>query len=184
MLLTRLAAIAALAGGCVWPGGDDEPSACELGADLDAEIVFADQMGTVARVADQPNVPLIAAPQGGHILLVGARVRATVKSCAVVVNAALRDPATNRVLGLEERPVTISSYGGEWAGPPPAVGLSDLANVAVCPSAIASASIDAHPSTLEVRISASGIEIAHATATITPTCSDSYCHGDCSPVGN
>ncbi len=184
MLLTRAACIVVLAGGCVWPGGDDAPSDCDLTGDLDAEIVFADQLGTVARVADQPNVPLISAPQGGHILLIGARVRATVTSCSVEVNAALRDPATSRVIGLEQRPVTIASHGTEWAGPPPMIGLSDIANVAVCPSAAISTSIDAHPYQVEVRVDVAGLAIAHATATITPTCNDTYCHMDCSPAGN
>lgn len=184
MLLSRALCVVALVGGCVWPDGDDAPSDCDLTGELEAEIVFADQAGTVARVADQPNVPLVSAPQGGHILLIGARVRATVKSCSVEVNAALRDPATNRVIGLEQRPMTISSYGGEWAGPPPSIGLSDLANVAVCPSSVATTSIDAHPYQVEVRVVAAGIAIANATATITPTCSDQYCHSDCSPGGN
>ncbi len=183
MLLSRVCVLA-LAGGCVWPGGDDAPSACELTGDLDAEIVFADQGGAVMRVADQPNVPLVSAPQGGHILLIGARVRASVESCSVEVNAALRDPTTSRVIGLEQRPMTISSYGGEWAGPPPSIGLSDLANVAVCPSSVVTTSIDAHPYQVEVRVVAAGIAIANATATITPTCSDTYCHMDCSPAGN
>jgi len=183
VLLNRAVFLLALAGGCIWPGGDDEPEDCDLSAGLDAEIVFANQMGTVARVADQPNVPLITAPQGGHILLIGARVHATVKSCSVDVNAALRDPATNRVLGLEERPITISSNGGEWAGPPPSVGLSDMANVAVCPSSAATTSVDAHPYQVEVRIVSAGTTIANATATITPTCNDSYCRNDCAPGG-
>lgn len=183
MLLTRALALVTLVGGCIWPGGDDEPSSCTLAAGLDAEIVFADQMGKVARVADQPNVPLVSAPQGGHILLIGARVHAQVPSCAVEINAALRDPVTNRVIGLEERPITIANHGDDWAGPPSSIGLSDLANVAVCPQAAVPTSIDGHPYLVEVRIAVSGTEIAHASATITPTCSDSYCHSDCAPGG-
>lgn len=184
MLLTRALCMVALAGGCVWPGGDDAPSECDLTGDVEAEIVFADQAGVVARVADQPNVPLISAPQGGHILLIGARVHAKLASCSVEVNAALRDPATSRVIGLEQRPVTIASNGGDWAGPPPTIGLSDLANLAVCPSAAITTSLDAHPYQVEVRVVAAGLAIAHTTATIMPTCGDTYCHMDCSPGGN
>ncbi len=183
MLLARITCLLALAGGCVWPGGDDAPSDCDLSGTLDAQIVFADQAGAVRRVADDPNVPLVSAPQGGHILLLGARVHATVTSCSVEINAALRDPTTGRVIGLEERPVTISSYGGDWAGPPASVGLSDLANVAVCPSSAVTTAVDAHPYQVEVRVTAAGVAIANATATITPTCSDTYCHMDCSPSG-
>jgi len=184
VLLNRALCVLALLGGCIWPGGDDEPADCSLSGGLDAEIVFADQMGKVAPVTDQQTVPLIAAPQGGHILLLAARVRANVTSCVVDINAALRDPATNRVIGLEERPIKISSYGGEWAGPPASAGLSDLANVAVCPSSAVTTSVDAHPYRVEVRVVAAGVTIGTTTATITPTCNDSYCRNDCAPGGS
>ncbi len=71
--------------------------------------------------------------------------------------------------------------GGEWASPADPAGLSDLANVGVCPSSAASTSINDHEFQLEVRVTdVGGATVAEQTVTITPTCNqDSYCQADC-----
>lgn len=184
MLLARTACLLVFASGCMLWSGDETPSACILDQLVDAQIVYADQDGNVRAVDDDPNVPLVSAPQGGHILLIGARLHAKVTSCTVDVNAALRDPTNSRVIGLEQRPLTISSYGSDWAGPPVSAGLSDLTNVAVCPNEAAVTAIDGFPFRIEVRVIGSGgTVIANPSAMIMPTCGDTYCHMDCSPPG-
>ncbi|MGN6109107.1 MAG: hypothetical protein ACTHU0_28635 [Kofleriaceae bacterium] len=175
--LAGLAAIAALVPGCP-PGGDDDPTpapSCETG---EIELVYG-QYDQQHDLADGDAVPLLAAPQGGHILLIGARARSATR-CSVVVNAALRDPCNQRVVGLDERSVVVEPRSDGWAIPG-AHGLADYANVAVCPSAAAGDDVFGLPYQLEVRISAShgGPVIATFQRTITPTCTDDYCRSDC-----
>jgi hypothetical protein len=128
-------------------------------------------------VTDGTHVPLVAAPQGGHILLVGARVRAA-SDCQLVATAALRDPATQRVLGLEQRPLLLDKRADGWAAP--RASLDAMPNIAVCPSAAATTPIYNHEFQLEVALTTlDGAPLATATAMITPTCADAYCEGDC-----
>ncbi|HWO18959.1 MAG TPA: hypothetical protein VNO30_09285 [Kofleriaceae bacterium] len=182
MLLSRTASAARLAllalpalGGCPWSG----ESPCDIDGLTEVGLVYADENGSVHDVGEGDAIPLISAPQGGHIVLVAPRVRAA-EQCELQVNAALRDPASLRVVGLEERPVVVHPRGDGWAAPEAPAGLSDLANVAVCPSVVTT--VDGAPLRLEVQLlDDAGTRIAGGTATVRPTCSSDYCRSDCGP---
>ena len=172
--LLALPALSALSG-CWW---SDEPR-CDIDGLAEVGLVYADEAGLVHDVGEGDAIPLISAPQGGHIVLVAPRIRAT-RQCELQVNAALREPASLRVVGLEERPIVVHPRGDGWAAPEAPAGLSDLANVAVCPSVVAS--IDGASFRLEVQLlDDAGPRIAGGTATVRPTCSSDYCRLDCSP---
>ncbi len=157
-----------------------DASPCDVDGTAEVGLVFADEAGRVHDVGQGDAIPLISAPQGGHIVLVAPRIRAR-SACEVQVNAALRDPASLRVLGLEERPVVVHPRGDGWAAPEDPAGLSDLANVAVCPSVVTDA-IDGAPFLLEVQlVDGAGTRIAGGSATVRPTCSHDYCRSDCGP---
>lgn len=168
---------------------DDDPEPCVLEPGTPVAAVYSDYTGTLYDVTDGVEVPLIPAPQGGFILTIGAKLQLPNESrCQLTINAALRDPATNRVLGLEERPMTVSSQRDGWAWPPNPAGLSDLANVAVCPASIASTAIFGNPYRLEVNIlegttggSGPSDAVLQTAATITPICNSDYCRSDCGP---
>ncbi|MBA3392389.1 MAG: hypothetical protein H0T89_07080 [Deltaproteobacteria bacterium] len=174
MLLGRAAVLVLLAG-C--PSNDDS-DACDVDASTEMMLVYANQLGVTADFADGASLPLVAAPQGGHILLVAPAIRVA-GSCSVQINAALRDPASGRVIGLEERPLMLVAHDG-WARPPAAAGLSDLANVAVCPTSAVTTPIFDHPYQLELQIlDADGHPVCERTAMVVPTCDDEYCRTDC-----
>lgn len=188
MLLSRVCLLAALPGCFLLHHDDDDapaPDPCTFAAGANTMIVFSDLQGVHDAVADA-QVPLIGAPQGGHILLVGARVQTTDKVgnlCQLQINAALRDPRNNRVVGLEERPMTVRAEADGWAVPTHGDSISNLANVAVCPTSAASVSVDGNPFSLEVRLSQAGAVIAQTSVSIVPACAtgDSYCHSECAP---
>jgi hypothetical protein len=150
---------------------------CDVIDPTDVVLVASDNSSAPFDITDGAHVPLIGAPQGGHILLVGARVRAA-HDCQLVATASLRDPVTQRVLGLEERPLLLERNAHGWAVP--RATLDAMPNVAVCPSAAASTPIFNHEYKLEVALATLGGEpITTATAMITPSCSDAYCESDC-----
>ena len=174
MLLKRAALLVLLAG-C--PNDDDELPECNAVGANDVVIVASDPFSVISDVTDGSQVPLMAAPQGGHIMLVGARVR-TSKDCQLAATASLRDPATNRIIGLEQRPLLLERRNDGWAMP--IQGLAAMPNVAVCPSSVTTA-IDGHDFLLEVSLATlDGEPLVTTSAMITVTCGDSFCRNDCS----
>jgi hypothetical protein len=172
VLLNRAALLVVLAG-CP----EQTLPECDVIDSTSVMLVASDYNDTMIDVKDGSQVPLLGAPQGGHILLVGARVR-TKTDCQLIANAALRDPVTQRVLGLEERPLLLDKRADGWAVP--RHGLDAMPNVAVCPSAAAATPIFNHEYKLEVTLSTlDGAPVATASAMITPTCTDAWCEGDC-----
>jgi hypothetical protein len=172
MLLKRALLLVVLAG-CP----NEELPECSLLSTTDVVLVASDPNSVISDVSDGSEVPLMSAPQGGHIMLVGARVRAS-NDCQLSATASLRDPATQRVIGLDQRPLLLEKRADGWAVP--AQGLNAMPNVAACPSSAASTSVDGHPFLLEVSLATlDGAPIVTATAMVTPTCVDTYCHTDC-----
>ena len=174
-MLLRLTALSCLAlAAC--PAPADE---CKLAGAIDAELVAADSNGALVTIHDGDPVALMGAPQGGHILLVGARIH-TDAACQVDATGSLRDPATNRVLGLDERALFVERTGDGWAAPSEPVSLSAMPNVAVCPTAATAAAVNGNTYQLEVAITG-GSGSATLTAMVVPTCpaGDSYCTSDC-----
>ena len=173
MLLTR-AALLLLVAGC--PGNDELPSARTSGAS-DVMIVASDPFSVITDVKDGSQVPLMAAPQGDDIMLVGARIRASY-DCQLAATASLRDPVTNRVIGLEQRPLLLERGHDGWATPKQ--GLAAMPNIAVCPSAVTT-KIDGQPFLLEVALSTlDGEPLVSVSAMVMPTCIDNFCRSDCS----
>lgn len=184
-------AVAAVLPACGGGGNDDAPPApsCQGAADgapPEIEIVYGDFGGTGGPGPADGGavVPLISAPQGGHILLIGVRVHgvAATADCSMQVSAALRDTCNNRVIGLEQRPVNLRDDGTGWAAPVDPDGLSNYANVAVCPTV--SAAHDLHDATFQVEVKLldqHGGVLAEKTEPVTPVCQpgDTYCLCDC-----
>ena len=174
-MLLRHAALLIVLAGCPEPTLPE----CDVIDTSNIVLVASDESDAMRDISDGSQVPLLGAPQGGHILLVGARVRAK-SDCQLIATASLRDPATQRVLGLEQRPLLLDKRGDGWAVP--RAGLDAMPNVAVCPSAAASTPVYGREYKLEVSLTTlDEMPIATLTAMVTPTCpaGDSYCEGDC-----
>jgi hypothetical protein len=154
------------------------------GNDAQAVLVVAAEDGSLVEARDGTQVPLVRAPQGGHIMLVGAKLQNST-DCMLDATGDLRDPTTGRVIGLDQRSLLLSSGSDGWAQPSDPA-LSSMPNVAVCPSAAASKSIDGNPYTVELAlVDGDGKSVAMLSATVTPMCpaGDDYCHTECSPGG-
>jgi hypothetical protein len=188
-VLLKLAALGAftLAAGCPAPDHNQcvVPDAGALGGGpgdngLEAEIVAADENYNLVTLHDGDHVPLLRAPQGGHIILVGARVHSD-DTCELDATGSLRDTASNRVIGLDERALYVNATSDGWAAPQQPVDLSAMPNVAVCPTSATTAAIDGKPYQLELAISANGSQVADVKIMAIPTCgsSDTYCTSEC-----
>ncbi|MBK9033578.1 MAG: hypothetical protein IPL61_20330 [Myxococcales bacterium] len=130
-----------------------------------APISAAGPDGTV--LTDGAVVRMIAPPQGGIILLVGVRAK-NVDGCAVQLTAALRDPGTNQVVGLESRPAQLRVGVDGW-GVPVEAHFFSMANLAVCPAAAATRDLFDQPWLLELSVDDDGRQ-AMTSVTIVPSC--------------
>jgi len=175
-VLLRGAALLVVLAGCPL---DHELPECDVLDTTSVMLVAGDLDNHTIDITDGTRIPLIGAPQGGHILLVGASVKAA-HDCQLVATASLRDTATNRVLGLEQRPLLLEQQSNGWAQPRHT--LDAMPNVAVCPSAASSTAVYDHEYKLEVALTTlDGASIITASAMVIPTCqaSDGYCTVDC-----
>ncbi|CAN5560131.1 hypothetical protein BH11MYX1_BH11MYX1_12910 [soil metagenome] len=175
-MLLKLGLIALLAG-C--PSSD--PGACKAPASngsLEAELVVADNAGNVRVVHDGDPVALHGAPQGGHVLLVGARVHAD-QACQYDATGSLRDLASNRAIGVEQRALIVMGTGDGWSAPD--AQLSSMPNVAVCPNFATGTAVFGQPYELEVALRVGDQTVADLKAMVTPMCAadDMYCQNDC-----
>jgi hypothetical protein len=159
---------------------EDDPEQCTVDASTELGVVFADEGGNVSVLDENGQFPLISAPQGGFIALLAPRMKTKVARCQVQISAALRDMTSNLVVGLEQRPVTLTRQSDGWAIPPDPAGLSDLANVAICPPS-ANTAIDGHPFAIEVKVI--GLTTADSPSASTvgiPSCNGSQdCTSEC-----
>lgn len=165
--------------------GDPAAPACEVPADVELGLVAATAAGELRDLAAGDDVPLMFAPQGGHIVLVAPRLR-DLPGCTVDVTAALRDKTNNRVIGLEQRPIELVPRADGWAVPADPTSLAGLANLAVCPSSAASTTVNDNVFQLEVSVDAGdGVARPMLALDVVPRCAadDSYCACDCDPTG-
>jgi hypothetical protein len=188
-VLLRSGLLLAVLAGCPAPTHNQcaIPDAGALGGGpgdngLEAELVAADQSGNLVTLHDGDHVPLMRAPQGGHILLVGARVHSD-DTCDLDATGSLRDTASNRVIGLDERTLYVTATGDGWAAPQQPVELNAMPNIAVCPTAATTAAINGNPYQLEVAITTNGSQVADLKIMAIPTCAadDTYCAQECGP---
>ncbi|MCE9575614.1 MAG: hypothetical protein K8W52_20860 [Deltaproteobacteria bacterium] len=149
-----------------------QPYPCVVG-DLtqppELQLVYRDANGAMMPLANGAMVPLTRAPQGGHIMLVSVRVK-NAQLCDATLQAALKDPCTGRVAGLEGRPITWTIAADGFAEPQSPMELSDYANLAVCPAANNTREIDGAPWKLEVKLYQSGGASIDQTIDVTPSC--------------
>src|SRR5687767_14346260 len=87
--------------GCGNDGGSDSGICVvgDLSAEPEVELVYRTVGGTMEALGDGTAVPLQTPPQGGKVIYVGVRVK-NVDLCGASLQAAVRDPCTNRVLGI------------------------------------------------------------------------------------
>lgn len=182
MLLSRAVAVLAVLvlAGCPGPNeGDNDASVtdaevepCPIGdrsLPLEVAPVTARATAEVVALADGDVVELVRPIQGGKVIYVGFKAR-NVDGCNLHLTAALRDPATNLIIALEQRPVRMEPGSDGWGEP--LSPFYSLANVAACPSATPSVDVDQGTWRLEMRLEETieGGRTAEAALDVLPRC--------------
>jgi hypothetical protein len=152
------------------------PPACarfvgDPGRDIELQVVVLGADGTTTAIGGGARVPLVKPPQGGRVLFVGVRAR-NLDICSVEIVGALRDPATQAVLGLEGRPVALTVASDGWAEASATGQPSSYANVAVCPNFRSARDIDEEPYELLLQLTDTSHRMGQASLTVTPFCAE------------
>jgi hypothetical protein len=173
-VLTRfhpVALAAAFALGCA--GGEAHPDAsetqpCPIGdpaAPAELEIVHLDAQNTVIESTAMATVPLIQPPQGGWIVLLGARAR-NIDGCRIRLTTALVDPCNDEILKIDQRPTRLIAGSDGWG----VSSVSAFSNLEVCPHITSVRDLNDVPYILRVRIEDDEGREAQTEVTLVPTC--------------
>lgn len=116
---------------------------------------------------DGGTIDLVEPPQGGRVVLVGARA-SNVDPCAVQLRAAVRDPDTGLVR-LDARTVRLRDEGDGFGRGVPAE-LADYANVPICPNSWTDRDVFDAAFTLEIELRDAEGREASASMMVRPRC--------------
>jgi hypothetical protein len=132
-----------------------------------AEIQIVHQDASFAIIDTQPmaQVPLIAPPQGGWIVLLGVRAK-NVDALNTTLTTALVDPCDGQVLQLDSRLTRLDMGADGWA----VSSLTSFGNLPVCPQLTSTRDLDNVPYTVTVSVEDDNGQSATSSLTIVPTC--------------
>lgn len=167
-LLSFTLAVAGCSGGGSAP--DAEPVRCPLGdfaGEPMLEITHLD--ANFAMTMTQPNtqVPLVFPPQGGWILLLGARAT-NIDGCRLSLTTSIRDVGSPSVISLDRRPAQLEPTGDGWG----LTKISSYGNLPVCPQPATTRDLYDQPYEVTVELEDADGRHASKTVTVTPVCPD------------
>jgi hypothetical protein len=149
----------------------------DLSQPVELSMVVPGEGGVTEPLADGAEVPLVLAPQGGNIIVVGARARNLVS--LVLVTAWLHDEATGEDYGLEPRPARLVETADGWGEPEDPVSSANYAHVAACPAAGLPRDVHDQRWTLVLEVEDCLGAKAEAQVVATPRCLDPEEQGRC-----
>jgi hypothetical protein len=167
-----LALLAAGALGC--GGGSARPDAppvtqpCPIGdmsAAPELEIVHLDAQNAVINTQPMQTVPLMQPPQGGWIVLLGARAR-NIDGCRLTLTTALIDGCDGHIIQIDRRPTMLVEGSDGW-------GLSTattFGNLPVCPQLTAKRDLNNVPYAMQVALEDDDGRTATAQLDLVPVC--------------
>lgn len=164
----RLAALALVplhAAGC---GGGASGVHCPIGdlaSPAELEIVHLDTSNTVIQSQPMASVPLVAPPQGGWIVLLGARAR-NIDGCQVTLTTALVDACDGQIIQIDRRPTHLDPGADGWG----TSTVNTFGNLPVCPQLTATRDLHDVPYVINVVVEDTGGQKASASLTVVPTC--------------
>jgi hypothetical protein len=171
-LLSRLGAALLAAGvlGCGGEGGTDAPvtQPCPIGdmsAPPELEIVHLDAQNAVISTQPMQIVPLMQPPQGGWIVLLGARAR-NIDGCRLMVTAALIDGCNGEIIDLDRRPTMLVEGSDGWG----VSSATTFANLPVCPHPTATRDLNEVPYRMQVVVEDDDGRKATTELTLVPKC--------------
>jgi hypothetical protein len=137
----------------------------DLAAPAELEIVHLDAQNTVIASTAMATVPLIQPPQGGWIVLLGARAR-NIDGCRISLTTALVDPCNGEILKIDQRPTRLIAGSDGWG----VSSVTGFSNLEVCPHITSVRDLDDVPYILRVRIEDDQGRAAQTEITLVPTC--------------
>lgn len=164
-------ASAALVVGC--GGGNATPDAlvtqpCPIGdlaAPAELEIVQLDAQNMVSKSEAMATVPLIQPPQGGWIVLLGARAR-NIDGCRIHLTTALIDPCNNQILKIDIRPTLLVEGSDGWG----VSAVNAFSNLEICPHITSSRDLNDVPYVMRVLVEDDDGRTAQTEIALVPTC--------------
>jgi hypothetical protein len=163
-----IAALLAACGG----GGDDAPAdalpRCPIGdpsAPAELEIVHLDRDNQVVTTASSQQVPLVAPPQGGWIVLLGARAR-NLDGCEVQLTTSFHDLCSPDIIKVDARPTHLDPTGDGWG----LTSVTTFANLPFCPQPAAPRNLHDQPFVVTVTLEDLDGKRASRDITIVPVC--------------
>ncbi len=155
--------------------GPDPIVECFFGdesAEPEGELVFMDENFTMQDLVPGGPVPAILPPQGGKVILVGARVR-NMDLCSLQANGGVFDDCQqpSRIIGREGRGIAMVENAAIGFGEPKDPDtLNNYVNIPLCGNFSSSRDIDGEPYRVELRFSDRARRSLVLTADITPFC--------------
>jgi len=148
----------------------------DLNAPAELEIVHLDATDTVMQTQAMAQVPLLPPPQGGWIVLLGARAR-NIDGCQVTLTTALVDGCDQQIIQIDKRPTHLVPDADGWG----TSTVTTFSNLPVCPQLTAKRDLHDVPYNVQVVIEDTGGHKASAAVTVVPACppGDALCMCQC-----
>ncbi len=155
-------------------GADSSSCTLEYIGDPDAamelELTTLAPDYTAKPLAEGGDTSILIPPQGGRVIFVGLRAK-NVDPCALSLNGALRDPATNAVSPVDGRYLNLDATEDGW-GQSDATDISTYANIAVCANHWASTDVFDQPFQLELSVTDRTGKKGKALLNVVPRCDE------------
>jgi hypothetical protein len=162
-------------------GSDPKPAMhCPIGdVSLPAEIQIVHQDASSSVIETQPmaEVPLIAPPQGGWIVLLGVRAK-NIDGCQAMLTTALVDACDSQIIQIDRRPTHLDMGADGWGQS----SINMFGNLPVCPQITATRDLYNVPYIVKVSVEDADGQKASASLTVVPTCptdASSRCPCEC-----
>jgi hypothetical protein len=148
----------------------------DLTAPAELEIVHLDGGNTVIQTQAMAQVPLLPPPQGGWIVLVGARAR-NLDGCNATLTTVLIDGCDQQIIKVDKRPTRLEPGGDGWG----TSTVTTFGNLPVCPQLTAKRDLHDVPYNVQVVVEDPGGHKASATLAVVPVCppGDALCTCQC-----
>jgi hypothetical protein len=160
------------------------------GTPVELEIVHLDAEDHVSTTQPGQEVPLLPPPQGGFILLLGARAT-NLDGCNLQLTTSFRDPCSDEIIKIDQRPAILEDTGDGWG----ITSLSSYGNLPLCPQVTAERDLHDQPYIVSVALRDLDGNQGAADLRVVPVCppDDLLCTcqcdhnyvvgGDCPPTG-
>jgi hypothetical protein len=148
----------------------------DLTVPAELEIVHLDGSNTVMPTQAMAQVPLLPPPQGGWIVLLGARAR-NLDGCNATLTTALVDACDQQIIKVDKRPTVLEPGADGWG----TSTVTTFGNLPVCPQLTAKRDLHDVPYNVTVVVEDTGGHKASATLAVVPVCpaGDALCICQC-----